>query len=481
MKRRSGVLLHVSSLWGDYSIGSLGKEAKDFVDFLFDSGFSIWQTLPFCITDEFNSPYKSPASFSFNPYFIDLPTLFQKGYITESELLFEKNEFPYLCNFSALKEKRLTLLFKAAKRALAAEEVRASVEKFIGENPRINEAAEFLSLLEENGGLDWQKWTKPHPCEEKVLIWQFLHYEFFTQWMEIKKYANGKGVKIIGDVPIYVSENSADLWASPENFLLDRKGYPTEISGVPPDYFSPDGQLWGNPLYDYKKMKKDGFSFWRERIRQTFRLFDGARLDHFRGFDEFWSIPAKSLSAGEGKWKRGEGRALLKAILEESGEGFLIAEDLGDITDSVKRLLSDFGLAGMRVFEFAFLGDAYSPHLPHNYIKNCVAYSGTHDNNTLLGYLFECENDVRARIFDYCGYRGDNIDEGARWVLRTLLASSADTVFFPIQDILGFGSDTRMNTPGTSEGNWGYRLTESQILNIDRGALKQWNELYGRI
>ncbi len=481
MKRQSGVFLHVSSLWGDYSIGSLGKEAKDFVDFLFDSGFSVWQTLPFCITDECNSPYKSPASFSLNPYFLDLPTLFEKGYISKEELLSERNDFPFLCNFPRLKETRISLLFKASTRAFERKEIRLSVEKFVAQNPRINEVAKFLSLKEENGGLPWQKWRNEHPCEEKLFFWQFLHYEFFTQWMEIKKYANEKGIKIIGDVPIYVSEDSADTWASPEAFLLDKECYPTEVAGVPPDYFSPDGQLWGNPLYNYKEMKKDGFSWWRERIRHTLTLFDGARLDHFRGFDRFWSIPTKSLSAKEGRWKTGEGRALLKVICKEAGEKILIAEDLGDITDSVKRLLSDFSLPGMRVFEFAFLGDTDSPHLPHNYINNCVAYSGTHDNNTLLGYLLECEKDVRSRIFDYCGYFGDSIDEGVRQVLRVLLASSADTVIFPIQDILGFGADTRMNTPGRSGGNWGYRITEPQLSKIDRKELRHQNELYGRI
>lgn len=480
MKRQSGVLLHVSSLWGSYSIGSLGKEAKDFVDFLSDSGFSVWQTLPFCITDEYNSPYKSPASFSFNPYFIDLPTLFEKGYITKEELISERNDFPFLCDFSRLKKSRLPLLFKAAARALKTKDVRLSVEKFISENSRISEAAQFLSLKEENGGEPWQRWTKTHPCEEKLFFWQFLHYEFFTQWMNIKEYANGKGIKIIGDVPIYVSEDSADTWASPESFLLNKEGYPSEVAGVPPDYFSSEGQLWGNPLYNYKKMKKDGFSFWRERIRHTLTLFDGARLDHFRGFDAFWSIP-RGMNAKDGRWKCGGGRALLKAICDEAGEGFLIAEDLGDITDSVRRLLWDFKLPGMRVFEFAFLGDNNSPHLPHNYIKNCVAYSGTHDNNTLLGYLFECKSDTRAKIFDYCGCSGENIDEGVRQILRAVLASSADTVIFPIQDICGFGGDTRMNTPGKSEGNWGYRITESQLMNIDRERLRYNNSLYGRI
>ena len=472
--------MHLSSLWGEYGIGSLGKEALDFVDFLSDSGFTVWQTLPFCIPDEFNSPYKSPALFSFNPYFIDLPTLFEKGYISKDELFSERSTSHFLCDFSSLEINRLPLLFKAAKRAMEREGVRAAVEDFIAENPRINEAACFLALKETNGGELWQKWTKSTPCEEKFLFWQFLHYEFFCEWTKIKSYANEKGIRIIGDIPIYPSEDSADLWANPRAFLLDEQGYPSEVAGVPPDYFSPDGQLWGNPIYNYKQMKKDGFSWWRERIRHTLAIFDGARLDHFRGFDAFWSIP-KGRPAKEGKWKIGEGRALLTAIRQEAGEGFLIAEDLGEITESVKSLIFDFQFPSMRVFQFAFLGDKHSVHLPHNYIKNTVAYSGTHDNNTLLGYLFECDEATRARIFDYCGYFGGNIDQGASAVIRVLFSSSADTVIFPVQDLCGFGSDTRMNIPGQSEGNWSYRITESQIMNIDRGRLRFLNELYGRI
>ena len=464
MKRKSGVLMHPSSLYGGYSIGSFGREAKEFVDFLSDSGFGVWQTLPFCMTDEFNSPYKSPASFSYNPYFIDLPTLFEKGYITREELDTAKSKSEYLCEFERLWKERISLLMRAAKRAMSDSLIKRRTEEFCEKNPRIKSAAEFLSMR--RGG------------EREA--WQFLHYEFFSEWQSIRSYANEKGIEVIGDVPIYVSPDSVDVWESPENFILDSNGFASEVSGVPPDYFSPDGQLWGNPLYDYGRMERDSFSWWRERIKHALSLFDGVRIDHFRGFDAFWSIPVGK-SASEGSWKRGPGKRLVNAITEQADGRLLIAEDLGDIDDSVRGLISDFSLPGMRVFEFAFLGDEDSVHLPHNFINNSVAYSSTHDNNTLLGFLFECDGNTRARIFDYCGYRGRDIDEGAREVIRLLLSSSAGIVMLPIQDILGFGSDTRMNTPGRALGNWGFRITREQLSSVDRARFRKLNKLFGRL
>lgn len=456
--------MHPSSIWGDYSIGSLGKEAFEFVDFLSDSGFGVWQTLPFCITDEFNSPYKSPASFSLNPYFIDLPTLFDKGYITYRELLSARGKIDFYCEFERLREERCPLLIKAAKRALCSEDVRISIGEFAEKNPRIKKASEYLA----------------EKFDTDADVWQFLHLEFFEEWMKVKKYANQNGISIIGDVPIYVSPESADVLENPQNFLLDGEGKPLEVAGVPPDYFSSEGQLWGNPIYDYGMMEKDSFSWWRERIRHALSLFDGIRIDHFRGIDAFWSVP-NGKDAREGRWKSGPGEKLVKAIIEEAGERLIIAEDLGDIDDSVRRLISKYSLAGSRVFEFAFLGDSESVHLPHNYINNSVAYSSTHDNNTLLGYLFECEEGTRRRIFEYCGYSGSDITEGERAVIRTLFSSSAGIVILPIQDVLFFGSDTRMNTPGKADGNWGFRIRREQIYSSDRAFFRYLSALYARL
>ena len=464
MKRKSGVLLHPSTLHGGYSIGSFGREAREFVDFLYECGFGVWQTLPFCITDEFNSPYKSPAAFSLNPYFIDLPTLCEKGYITKNELAAARGNGEYLCEFDRLKKERIPLLMTAAERAVSDRETKGLCEEFAEKNQRIKSACRFLSV--KYGG--------------REILWQLLHYEFFREWQSIKKYANEKGIEIIGDIPIYVSSDSIDVLEAPENFILDSDGFPCEVAGVPPDYFSAEGQLWGNPLYNYERMESDSFSWWRERVRHTLSLFDGARIDHFRGFDAYFSIP-RGETAREGRWKKGAGAKLVKAICEEAGERLLIAEDLGDIDESVRKLISRFSLPGMRVFEFAFLGYKDSPHLPHNYINNSVAYSSTHDNNTLLGYLFECDAGTRQRIFNYCSDYGNDIDLGAREVIRTLFASAAGLVILPIQDILGFGADTRMNTPGKAVGNWGFRITEEQLSSVNRAYFRELSELYGRL
>ncbi len=473
--------MHVSSLYGDYSIGTLGKEAFEFIDFLSECGFGIWQVLPLCMTDSFNSPYSSKSSFGFNPYFIDLPTLFSKGFITEEELNSAKSSEKYLVEFERLRSERLPLLFKAAKRAGRDLKTREEMSRFFAERPYLAAAARFLSIKDKNGGAPWQEWQNKEIDEECLFAWQFIQYEFFCQWSKIKKHAEKKGVKIVGDMPIYVSLDSADVWSEPENFLLDSKGYPLSVSGVPPDYFSPDGQLWNNPIYDYKRMEENGFLWWKTRIKHMLSLFDGIRIDHFRGFDAYWSVPSGAKSAREGKWIEGPSRKIIDAIRSETKDALIIAEDLGDITDSVRELLSYSKFSGMRVFQFAFLGDYLSPHLPHNYINECVAYTGTHDNNTLLGYLYECDAATRVKIFEYCGYRGSSIDEGARQVMSVMLRSSAGAVIFPIQDILGFGADTRMNTPGVAKGNWAYRVTAEQLSSLNREKYSKALSLFGRL
>ena len=286
---------------------------------------------------------------------------------------------------------------------------------------------------------------------------------------------------MIGDIPIYVAVDSADVFGHSDQFLLDDKGYPTAVAGVPPDYFSADGQLWGNPLYNWKKMKADGFSWWRERLGFMLELFDGVRIDHFRAFESFWSVPAAAQTAREGKWIKGPGMALIKALKAIAGERLIIAEDLGDITDAVKNLVKQSGFLGMRVFQFAFLGDPKSPYLPHNYKEKCVAYTGTHDNNTLLGYVWELDAATRARIFEYCGYTEADWNKACEAILHTMLQSHAGLVIFPIQDLLGFGADTRMNTPGKPDGNWSYRVTREQLMALDTKKYCRQNELYGRL
>ena len=475
-ERRCGVLMHISSLPASYSIGSFGSEARHFVDLLCEGGFKLWQVLPFCMTDECNSPYKSPCSFGGNPYFIDLPTLYEKGLLTSAELKEAEQESPYLCEFDRLNRERLALLRKASERVLDRTPIIEAVKNI----PALDGASSFLALREANGNAPWQEWTVESADLDTLFFWQFVQYEFFTQWMALKAYANERGISVIGDLPIYVAADSSDVWADKEQFLLDADGYPTSVAGVPPDYFSEDGQLWGNPLYNWKNMKKDGYSWWRRRLEFTLTLFDGVRLDHFRGLESYWSIPQGAKSAKEGKWVKGPGKSLINALREVAGDRLIIAEDLGDITEQVHALRRYAGFPGMRVMQFAFLGDRETPHLPHNYEKDCVVYSGTHDNNTLLGYVWELDEATRAELFAYCGCSGDDWNSACRSIIRTLLASHADTVILPIQDIMVFGKDTRMNTPGTNSSNWAYRLTAKQMMSIDAKKLRLINQLFGR-
>ena len=478
MSRASGVLMHVSSLWGDYSIGSFGAPAREFIDFLSESGFSYWQVLPFCMADESNSPYKSLSAFGANPYFIDLPILCEKGLITRSELDWARQRSPYLCEYARLSRERIPLLRRAAARA--TERYRAQVADFISTQPHLGKAAEFLALREANGERAWYEWTVSVPDTDAHFFWQFVQYEFFTQWQSVKQYANAKGIKIIGDIPIYVAHDSCDVWANRSQFLLDEDGKPTCVAGVPPDYFCEDGQLWGNPLYDWDAMARDGYAWWKQRIGFMLTLFDGVRIDHFRGLEAFWSIPADATSAKQGRWVKGPDRAIVDAIRSVAGDKLIIAEDLGDITKEVVDLLNYSAFPGMRVFQFGFLGDRESPHLPHNYPKNCVAYTGTHDNNTLLGFVWEASREQRSDLLDYCNCPADDWSGACRMIIKTMMASHADTVIFPIQDIFVYGADTRMNTPGTATDNWQYRITAEQLALVDRARFSYLNTLYGR-
>lgn len=474
--RASGVLMHVSSLHGEYSIGSFGQEALEFIDFLADSGFSYWQVLPFCIPDECNSPYKSVSAFSGNPYFIDLPTLAAEGLITADELAAAKQSEPYSIESKRLALERELLLRRAAKRAKNRDEIL----RFMAEHPYIDEACRFLALDKANGFLPWQDWKKTAYAEEDYFYHAFTQYHFNLQWQKVKAYANEKGIALIGDLPIYVGLHSADVYFHPDQFQLDEKRSPAAFAGCPPDYFAEDGQFWGNPLYRWDVMKKDGFVWWRARMEHTLSLFDGVRIDHFRGIESYWSIPATAETAKEGSWKKGPGMAFVRAMREVAGDRMIIAEDLGDIPPAVQKLLKQSGFPGMRVFQFAFLGDPKTPHLPHNYPENCVAYTGTHDNNTLLGYVWEQDEESRRRMLDYCGYTDRDWDKSYDAILRTMLRSHAALVLFPVQDLLGFGADTRMNTPGKAEGNWGYRITKEQLMGLNASHFAHLNELYDR-
>lgn len=478
MQRKSGVLMHVSSLWGDYSCGSFGEEAKQFVDFLSEGGFSYWQVLPFGLVDECNSPYKSYSTFGGNPYFVDLKKLADKGLVTAGELQASRQQTPYSCEFERLGKDRVELLITASKRADASLEEK--INQFISSNKHLTDFCKFMALKYANNQTEWTEWTNEAYSEEIEFGWRFIQYEFFTQWKEIKEYANSRGVKIIGDIPIYVSFDSSDVYFNKSLFLMDDNNRLTDVAGVPPDYFAEDGQLWGNPLYDWQAMEKEDFSWWKDRISASLELFDGVRIDHFRAFESFWAVPGTEKTARNGKWVKGPGMKLINAIRSVAGDKLIIAEDLGDITKEVIELVEESTFPGMRVFQFGFLGGE-TPHKPHNYINNCVAYSGTHDNNTLLGYLWETPSDVKVDVMNYCSCNPDLWNEkGCEAIIKTIMASNAGLAIFPVQDLLGYGNDTRLNVPGRAEGNWLYRITKEQLNLIDTKKYNYLNRLYGR-
>ncbi len=478
MERKSGVLMHISSLWGDYSCGSFGKAAREFVDFLSRGGFSYWQVLPFGLVDECNSPYKSYSTFGGNPYFIDLETLYEDGLVTSDELESARQQTPYSCEFERLSRDRVLLLMTVSQRVSA--ELREKINEFIDSNKHLSDFCKFMALKSANNDAEWTEWTVEEFSPYVEFGWRFIQYEFFAQWASVKKYANSKGIKIIGDIPIYVSFDSSDVYFNREIFLMDDNNRLTDVAGVPPDYFAEDGQLWGNPLYDWSALEKTGFKWWKDRIAASLELFDGVRIDHFRAFESFWAVDGKAKTAREGKWVKGPGMKLINAVKSVAGDKLIIAEDLGDITKEVVELVEESGFPGMRVFQFGFLGGE-TPHKPHNYINNCIAYSGTHDNNTLLGYLWETPMDVKHDVMRYCACDPDRWNEDGCWaIIRTIMGSNAGLCIFPVQDLLGYGNDTRLNVPGRAEGNWLYRITKEQLNCIDTEKYRYYNSIYGR-
>ena len=470
--------MHISSLWGEYSCGSFGESAKEFVDFLSRGGFSYWQVLPFGLVDECNSPYKSYSTFGGNPYFVDLESLYNDGLITQEELVSARQQTPYSCEFERLSADRVNLLITASKRA--DEKLVEKINQFIESNNHLKDFCEFMALKAANNDAEWTEWETESHSKEIEFGWRFIQYEFFTQWAKVKEYANSKGIKIIGDIPIYVSFDSSDVYFNKHLFMMDDNNRLTDVAGVPPDYFAEDGQLWGNPLYDWSAMEKEDYKWWRDRISHSLTMFDGVRIDHFRAFESFWAVKGDAKTAREGKWIKGPGMKLINAVKEAAGDKLIIAEDLGDITKEVIELVEESGFPGMRVFQFGFLGGE-TPHKPHNYINNSIAYSGTHDNNTLLGYLWETPMDIKHDIMRYCDCDIDMWNEnGCQAIIKTILRSSAGLAIFPVQDLLGYGNDTRLNVPGRAEGNWLYRITKDQLGLIDTEKYNYLNRLYGR-
>lgn len=475
LSRASGVLLPVFSLPGAYSVGSFGREARGFVDFLRAGGFRWWQVLPFCLPGKGNSPYQSFSAFSYNYAFIDLPTLAEEGLLTRAELDAARGQNPFACEYDRTGEERFALLSRAAARFGD----RAAVEEFLAARPRTAAFCRYMALRRANDDRPARAFVTDRYDGAYYFALAFTQYQFCRQFDALHAYAAANGVRLLGDIPIYVDAESADVYENPGIFQLREDGTPAAVAGVPPDCFSETGQLWGNPLYRWDAMREDGFSFFTDRIRHELASFDGLRIDHFRAFASYYSIPADATDARGGKWVRGPGRELMDVLRRTAGEKLLVAEDLGGDTPDVEELLSYSGLPGMRVLQFAFL-EKDSPHLPYRYPAHAVAYTGTHDNNTLLGYLFALPEATRRRVFAYCGYPGTEIDGALPYVIRTMYASHADLLILPLQDLLGFGEDTRINRPGTAAGNWTYRVTEEQLSRVDPARFAALADLYGR-
>ena len=466
----------VSSLYGDYSCGDFGNSAFEFIDFLKNCNFTYWQVLPFCITDDHNSPYMSFSSIGGNLFFIDIYDLYEKGLITNQELSLSKQNTPYVCEYERLKKERFALLKKASSRV----KDRSEIDTFILKNKSIYDCCEFMTLKEQNKGLPWNLWSTFSIDKDILFAWEFIQYEFHKQWEKVHKYANDNGIKIIGDLPFYVSYDSCDVRNNKEQFLLNKDNSPSCVAGVPPDYFSADGQLWGNPIYNWNIMKNDGYAWWKNRLSYMLDLFDGIRIDHFRAFSEYWAIPADAKTAKEGSWFKGPSEEMIDVIKKTANGKLIIAENLGQIDSKVNDLLKYSGFPGMSVFQFGFDGNRKNPHLPHNYDKNLIAYTGTHDNNTLLGFIWELDNYTRNNVLKYVGYCDDDWNKCYDSIIRVMYMSCANVLIMPIQDILGYGSDTRLNTPGKAEGNWTYRITKEQLQSIDIYKYKQLNNMYNR-
>jgi 4-alpha-glucanotransferase len=495
--RKNGILLHVTSLPSEFGIGDLGKGAYAFADFLSESGQTLWQMLPFGPSSTFcgNSPYCSFSAFAGNPLLIAPDLLVQEGYISGNDLSpappFDSTKVDY-AKVAAYKSRILAAAYEKFK---AVPDTACRYSTFVNENAHwLNDYALFMGLHEHFSGVSWHQWpteirdrTEPALNEwtnkladgiEREKFYQFL---FFHQWSALKSHCNRKQIQIIGDVPIYVSYDSSDVWANSEYFKLDGDRKPLFIAGVPPDYFSETGQLWGNPVYCWDKLKETSYEWWISRIAHNLRYFDKVRLDHFRGFVAYWEVPAGETTAVNGKWIEAPGRDFFGTLLRRLPSLSMIAEDLGTITPEVRETMSEFEIPGMKLLLFAFGGDtAGNPYVPHNHVENCVVYTGTHDNNTIKGWF---EKDATEQEKEnLCAYFGKEFDENniAGQLVRAAMMSVASTTVIPMQDFLELGSEARMNTPSVAFGNWEWRIRSKQLTPDLAGEIADLTRIYGR-
>ena len=500
MKRASGILLPVFSLPSEYGIGCFSKEAYEFVDMLKKAGQSYWQILPLGPTGYGDSPYQSFSTFAGNPYFIDLAALAGEGLLTDAESReYDSEEQDESIDYEKIYKTRFKVLKKAHERfrdrMAGWHHEREAYERFISENAFwLDDYSLYMAVKDKNDGVSWNEWDAPlknreeealsearEELAEEISFYKFQQYEFDRQWKKLHSYANEQGVKIIGDIPIYVAFDSADTWAAPQMFQFDEDNEPTGVAGCPPDAFSATGQLWGNPLYDWEYHKNTGYEWWIRRIEHCLKLYDVVRIDHFRGFDEYYSIPYGETTAINGKWMPGPGMDLFRAIEEKLGRPEIIAEDLGFLTPSVLQLLKDSGFPGMKVLQFAFDARESSNYLPHTYPTNCVVYTGTHDNDTTRGWYHAVGKYARDFAKEYmCKPRMDE-DTLAGDFICLAMGSVADLCVIPMQDYLGLGSEARINIPSTLGGNWVWRMKEGQFDEETAEEILRVTRLYGRI
>ncbi|KAG6571395.1 4-alpha-glucanotransferase, chloroplastic/amyloplastic [Cucurbita moschata] len=501
VRRRAGVLLHPTSFRGPYGIGDLGDEAFRFIDWLHEAGFSVWQVLPLVPpgrkANEEGSPYSGQDANCGNTLLISLDELVKDGLLAKDEL--PKPVDDNHVDFSAVADLKDPLIAKAAERLIHSDgELKRQLEEFC-RDPNISswleDAAYFAAIDNRLNCFSWYEWPEPLKNRhlsalvdvyrrERDFINIFIAQQFLfqRQWQRVRSYANMKGITIMGDMPIYVGYQSADVWANKKQFLLNKKGFPVLVSGVPPDAFSETGQLWGSPLYDWNAMEKDGFSWWIQRIKRAQNLYDEFRIDHFRGFAGYWAVPSEAKIATIGRWKAGPGKSLFDAIFRAVGKINIIAEDLGVITEDVVRLRRSIGAPGMAVLQFGFGNDSANPHSPHNHESSQVVYTGTHDNDTSLGWWDNLNEGEKANVQKYLSItEKDDIP----WALiRTALSSVAQTAIIPIQDVLRLGNSARMNIPATQFGNWKWRIPSSvsfESLETEANELKDMLSLYGRL
>lgn len=495
MKRASGILMHITSLPQEEGIGTFGKEAYEFADFLKSADQKYWQVLPLGPVGYGNSPYQAFSAFAGNPYMIDLQSLVEEGLLSENEeIVLNKDGIDSnKVDFDKITAKKLKLLYKAYKNSLSNSEIVKEIEEFKKENQNwLDDYSLFMAIKGEFNEVSWQEWPKPLKCrdeetlkkyreklKEEIGFWDFTQYEFSKQWYKLKDYVNGLGIKIIGDIPIYVSADSSDTWSQPELFKLDEECQPITVAGCPPDAFTEDGQLWGNPIYDWEFLEATNFKWWVERMKQNAKLYDMIRIDHFRGFESYWEVPFGDKTARNGKWTKGPGIKLFNAINKQLGDVAIIAEDLGFITDEVVELREKTGYPGMKILEFAFDPKGESEYLPHNCDKKSVAYIGTHDNETIVGWM---EDPANKKCLAFAKkYLRLTKKEGYAWgFIRGLWATPSELAIAQMQDILGLDSSARMNIPSTVGDNWNWRMQKGAINEEIVTKLKRLTKIYGR-